>query len=564
MGSARWGLASCAAVVVFSLAAPAVAADFYVDPVNGSAAGDGSKQKPWKTLEAVVAANLIESQKWETLPYAAGAKLVAKNAGAPVHAGDTLWLASGYHGAVTLTGYYNASPVVIAALPGDKPELSRVLIQAGKNWKLSGLYVSPEFAPAYDPQTMIAIQSHNYQGPVSDVVVEGCTLTSKADVSTWTASDWDQLSANGFDVGGSNITIRDNHLKNVNFGISVGASDSLIEHNVVDSFAGDGMRGLGDNTVFQYNLVKNCYDVNANHDDGFQSWSVGAGGVGTGEVKGIVLRGNTIINYEDPKQPFRGTLQGVGCFDGTYTDWVVENNVIITDHWHGITFLGAKNVHVVNNTVIDPNTTDPGPPWISIDAHKDGTPPVGCIVRNNIVTDLNLASSGVTEDHNIIVKDYASLFVDAAGYDLHLVPGAAAIDQGSPDLAPSIDVEGIPRPQGVAVDVGAYEWHDPSVTPPDGGPGGSGGAAGTSGSGAAAGTGAAGSAGNAAGGAGGAGATGGSGGTLDGGASAGAGNGAASGESGGCGCHSAPARQRGAAWLGLLLALGLAARRKRG
>lgn len=545
MGSARWG-AAAAAVLVLGIAAPAAAADFYVDPATGSASGDGSKGKPWKTLEEVVAANLIESQKWASLPYAAGATLVPKNAGAPVHAGDTLWLASGYHGAVTLTGYYNASMVRIAALPGQKPELSQLVIQAGKNWTVSGLLVSPAYAPTYDPQTMITIQSHNYQGPVSDVVVEDCTLQSKADVSAWTAADWDQLSANGFDVGGTNITIRRNHLKNVNFGISVGAADSLVEHNVVDSFAGDGMRGLGDNTVFQYNLVKNCYAVNANHDDGFQSWSVGTGGVGTGEVKGIVLRGNTIINYEDANQPFRGTLQGVGCFDGTYTDWVVENNVIITDHWHGITFLGAKNVHVVNNTVIDPNTTDPGPPWISIDNHKDGTPPVGCVVRNNLVTDLNLASSGVTEDHNIIVKDYASFFVDAAGYDLHLLPGAAAVDQGSPDLAPSIDVDGIPRPQGAAVDVGAYEWHDPSVTPPDGGPGGTGGVGGSSGSGGSGGT---------------SGSGGGSAGAL-----ADAGSDAAAGgasDNGGCGCRTAPARDHHTAWLGLLLVAGLVARRRR-
>ena len=46
----------------------------------------------------------------------------------------------------------------------------------------------------------------------------------------------------------------------------------------------------------------------------------------------MVLRGNTIINYEDPGQPHRGTLQGIGCFDGMFVDWVIENNVVIVDH----------------------------------------------------------------------------------------------------------------------------------------------------------------------------------------------------------------------------------------
>ncbi|UCD52697.1 MAG: hypothetical protein JSW27_08675, partial [Phycisphaerales bacterium] len=143
--------------------------------------------------------------------------------------------------------------------------------------------------------------------------------------------------------------------------------------------------------TFEYNTVKNCYNVNANHDDGFQSWSVGPGGVGTGEVVGVVLRGNTIINYEDPNQPHRGALQGIGCFDGTFVDWVVENNVVITDHWHGITLGGARGCLVINNTVLDRNEQRPGPPWICIDRHKNGTAPVDCVVRNNLATDFRNA-----------------------------------------------------------------------------------------------------------------------------------------------------------------------------
>ena len=40
-----------------------------------------------------------------------------------------------------------------------------------------------------------------------------------------------------------------------------------------------------------YNVIRNGYlgsSVDDNHDDGFQSWSVGEGGVGTGEVRGVV------------------------------------------------------------------------------------------------------------------------------------------------------------------------------------------------------------------------------------------------------------------------------------
>jgi parallel beta-helix repeat protein len=224
------------------------------------------------------------------------------------------------------------------------------------------------------------------------------------------------------------------------------------------------LRGLGNYCTFQYNTVKNCYDVNGNHDDGFQSWSVGPNGVGSGQVVGLVLRGNTIINYEDPNQPHRGALQGIGCFDGTFVDWVVENNVIVTDHYHGITLLGARNCRVINNTVLDRNDGRPGPPWIRVNNHKKGMAPVDCVVRNNLATAFANAES-VLEESNLKIQDPAALFVDVERFDLHLLPDAAAVDAGSSVDAPELDRDRIARPQGDGIDIGAYEWHTDDVLP---------------------------------------------------------------------------------------------------
>jgi hypothetical protein len=284
-------------------------------------------------------------------------------------------------------------------------------------------------------------------------------VRSAEDTSRWSAAEWNERSCNGIGVDGTRMTVRRNRLKNVNFGISVGASHSLVEHNVVENFAGDGLRGLGDHSVFLDNLVKNCYDVNANHDDGFQSWSRGPEGVGKGEVVGIVLRGNTIINYEDPEQPHRGALQGIGCFDGMYVDWVIENNVVLVDHYHGITLGGARGCRIVNNTVLDPNDRRPGPAAVRIGKHKNGTPSSGCTVRNNLATAIHVQpGEEMTVDHNLIVDEPASFFVDFAGRDFRLKKGSPALDAGSPDLAPETDMLGTTRPQGRAVDLGAYEY----------------------------------------------------------------------------------------------------------
>ena len=52
------------------------------------------------------------------------------------------------------------------------------------------------------------------------------------------------------------------------------------------------------------------------------------------------------------------------------------------------------------------------------------------------------------------------LFVNEASGDYHLQDGSPCIDKGT-DLGPSMDFDGIPRPQGAGYDMGAYEYRNP-------------------------------------------------------------------------------------------------------
>ena len=291
------------------------------------------------------------------------------------------------------------------------------------------------------------------------LVFEDSTINYADDISGWTASNWLERTGNGISMGGTHLTIHNNTITNVDHGIHGDATDSLVSGNRIINFRGDGIRGLGDRMVYQYNTIKNAYSVDGNHDDGFQSWSVGGGGVGTGVVRDVVLRGNTIINYENPDQPLKSALQGIGLFDGMFENWVIENNIIITNHWHGITMAGAQDSRVVNNTVLDTDTVSPGPPWVRISDHKDGTHSSGVIVRNNLSTDFSLGA-GVASDHNIEfgMEELSAYFLSPSEGNYHLKSASPAIDAGSADDAPSIDIEGTLRPQGAAWDVGAYEF----------------------------------------------------------------------------------------------------------
>ena len=230
-----------------------------------------------------------------------------------------------------------------------------------------------------------------------------------------------------------------------------------MEGNVVENFAGDGMRGLGDRSTFRNNTIKNAYAVNGNHDDGFQSWSRGPGGVGTGVVTGNTVSGNTFISYTDPDQPFKGKLQGIGMFDGGFDDWVIENNVVITDAYHGISLYSVTDSRIVNNTVIDRDEDFGNSPWLSVrnDDSANNT------IRNNLLQKLVIENDAAnTADHNLVIRslgDLAALFADMEAFDLRLVEGAAAIDAGSALLAPGADRLGTARPQGGGVDIGAFE-----------------------------------------------------------------------------------------------------------
>ena len=70
----------------------------------------------------------------------------------------------------------------------------------------------------------------------------------------------------------------------------------------------------------------------------------------------------------------------------------------------------------------------------------------------DIVTDVGVVGDGV----DCIVGD--PLFENAEAYDFHLRFGSPAIDRGAPLAAVRVDLDGLPRPQNDAWDIGAYEY----------------------------------------------------------------------------------------------------------
>ena len=160
----------------------------------------------------------------------------------------------------------------------------------------------------------------------------------------------------------------------------------------------------------------------------------------------------------------------------------VTNNVVVTNHWHGIALYGVDNAKVINNTVL-PSRSD-RMTWITVHTAKDGRPSSHVVVRNNIAGQIVAGGLDVEADHNVAIGRIHGLeirkvdpamtnatfssnlenvppdsifkaFDTAHGIlDLHLAPKSPALKSGSADGAPAVDIEG--RRRIAPLEIGAY------------------------------------------------------------------------------------------------------------
>lgn len=290
--------------------------------------------------------------------------------------GDRIVLGPGRHGSVEIVDLQFDKPVTLEADRGKRPILDRLEIRKGAGWRIEGLVVIPGRGDI-DHAALVSIK----QG--QDIVLDRLTVASAENSNGWTAEAWRRKARTGINVSGRDITIRNSLIRNVKYGISSNADGARIENNTIELFSGDGIRGLGDDSSYIGNTIDTCIAAgDDHHDDGFQSWSTdSAGRPGRGEVRNVRVEGNLIKNGN---HPLTCTLQGIGLFDGIYEDWIIRGNTVIVDHWHGITVMGAIRVKVLENTVVDANHNRPGPPWVTITAHKDGRLSVDSIIAHNV------------------------------------------------------------------------------------------------------------------------------------------------------------------------------------
>ena len=417
-----------AASLVMASAASGLAATYYVAPLDAKvscAKADGSLNCPWlKVGEALANPKVI--------------------------GGDTILLMDGAHGHVRTNEAFDKD-VTVQSQNGSNAHLSSIhFSDLAQHIKLKNLKIWRSDADA----TGFMVRS--YSG-ASYLTFENLDVRSRPDTDKqldWSADRWKASAGVGMELRGKNYIVRNCRVSAVHVGIFAMGSGALVENNLVMDFTGDGMKSGGSNSIFRNNVVKNRFKVSATHADGFQAYAPAV-------LTNLTIEGNTILEWTHSKShPLRGSLQGIGMFNGYYDNLLIQNNVVATRHWHGITVQGTRHAKILNNTVVNIDGTVGKAPWIRIVGKSDTLPSQDVVVANNVAMQFqgstNVANNVLFTDNSIILYP-AKVMSDIATFNY--VPKATSgfIDTGNAGYAPKTDIMGTSRPYGKGPDRGAYE-----------------------------------------------------------------------------------------------------------
>jgi parallel beta-helix repeat protein len=454
---------------------------FYIDPVHGSMANDGSAGRPWRSFAEVAAKS---SHAIATRAYSKNAEgkldLRPVNPDGPVKPGDTLVLMSGDHGAVDLSQYQNENFIFVVAGENQTPVIRTLRLYSSTRWFFKGIKFQ-ESRPEKELYARMVELAENapFFGPGGNIVFVSNSFSTQDDTSDWSGDDWvNKPFLFAFQSLTRCTTLIGNHFYNVRNAAAIGGDDSLAMDNLLEAFGNDGFDIAASNLTLRHNVIRSGHHgpKEPGHPDGIQGWTVN----GSTNRK-VIIDANMVIN---PNQSDDNALQGISIFDGSWDGVSVTNNVVITNTWHGIALYGVKNSTIINNTVI-PARPGKYMTWITVHSGKDNSPSTNVVVRNNITgglviddgeninVDHNIALGtipiarsrkgyqdfgGVTASHNLDKVPAIVLFqefdMSTAAFNLHLSANSLARESGSDEGAPALDLEG--RPRKPPVDIGAY------------------------------------------------------------------------------------------------------------
>jgi hypothetical protein len=398
---------------------------FYVDPA-GSDTAPGTSAAPWRTLQ---------------------------HAADTVRAGDLVIVRPGnYAGFDLRTSGSSTDPIEFHAEPGVMINAPNpVTPNHGINLEAASWVVIQGFTVRDMPRAGIrAVLNHH-------VTIRGNTMDANGYWGVLSGFSDDLLiednEASRSEVehgiyvsnSGDRPVIRNNHVWgnrangiHMNGDVSLGGdgiiTGALVERNVIHDNGVGGGSAINADGVQSSRFLNNL--IYGNHASGISLYRIDGGG---GSIDNIIAH-NTIVQAADA----RWALNITGGATGT----TVLNNILYNAHtFRGSITISANSLSGLvsnRNVVIDRFSIDDGNTRITLAQWR--------------------AATG--QDASSIIAVPADLFVNPGANDYHLKTTSPARDAGQTLAYVTHDLDGVPRPSGPAVDIGAYEAASSSFTDP--------------------------------------------------------------------------------------------------
>lgn len=162
----------------------------------------------------------------------------------------------------------------------------------------------------------------------------------------WSRADWQAAKIGAILLFCPGGVIRSNKAIGVYFGFIVKGRSSELFDNLVFGFAADGLRVGADNCVAIGNRITDAVRIDGNHPDAFQAFKKGA------LLRGLVVKDNVVVEWTvRSNNPLRAKLQGIGMYDGPYSDIVIRGNRVAISSPNGIRINAASNLIIRGNHV---------------------------------------------------------------------------------------------------------------------------------------------------------------------------------------------------------------------
>ncbi len=361
---------------------------FYVDPQRGTVDGDGSKARPWRSLQAAIDKRLIGTYVWEVgRLQKIDAKVrdvkpeprLYRNFDAVVGDSDTILLASGDHGSLVIRGLVNRERITIMAAPGADVRFSSLNLEGASHFTFRGIKIGSAERPRVG-RYLVNMRTVANPRRSDNITFDSVDVGGTVSIADATPEAWATNSSAGMQLFGDCIEVTRSKVHDVHNGIVLHTTRrSGITDSEVRDFSVDGINFSGQDIVVRNNVIRNHWPTGDDrHPDCMQ-------GLPAGGASGPIVIERNVCLADSAGSPGRSRkLQGINFFNGRWSAITIKCNLVQVNMPHGIALYSVDRATVSGNIIV--GDTAPAPTWIAAMPTADGRKPVANVIAGNLAT----------------------------------------------------------------------------------------------------------------------------------------------------------------------------------